>query len=460
MAALAPVHNPANLALYYLGPEVSNDEKYRANARCYGDAQVPAYVPPQYVYNNGTMRCMSEKVDSWMRKPIVTLEMIADESHRMLVRDKFEANIANFFSQILLVYKTGIQFIFHNSADSQIGKPPIASGNLPHWEQWDANGFECAHIASLPSLRAYIPGREGRSIAFGRGSFFQDYANATIWLPKVVNDADSELDIHSRVREDSDSFRFYATRILNGVSLGWYDPKQALIYYLNRAVAHLTCMMEKPLVLERKERKIILSDYLCVTNSYLNKIWWNNYVIKALCCEFNEHDDESTYMSVQQRMHHLFISNMNELRPKIVDIQSLQMNLSYPGQNPSRFINYLNTTLVWNRHLLNFTPTVYHYINTSLNSQNVRIEGLNHLVFLPDETALMNDLRIIFDIKQKVTAARLSMSDRLRALYNSVLDAIKHCTEEPRNMSTIMFTVVLNLSYDPCIYRQQRNIIN
>ena len=442
-----PYHNPLDLAKTYLGPEVDLSDRIRAIDAEYSKNLVPAHVPLQYIYKgDGAYR--SKPVEMLMRHPVTYLNDLYDEAHREVIRNKFRHNIEIFFSQACLLYKTGIQCLFHDAADAQIGGPSVSNDSVPFWERVKNRQFHAAHIASLPTLRVTM-NRQDRGIAFGRGSFFHMSANATMWLPAVVNEVDKNLDSETFTGVENQSFRYHATTYLNSVSHGWYNPKVALQWYLYKALCHLDLILNKQHI--TPEKRIVAEDYKSVAEFYYTELNRSDYIINALSCEFGYYG-EQLFESVQYRMHKLFKSEMYKLMPVRYDTSHLEARLRTPW-NPSRFTNYLNysSQVRLENQILEESDTIEKYLAVALLTRNVRIAGLHYLTQIPNEWQLYTDLDKI--TKPKKAIEKQGLSEAVMWLYRETLGSIYSASgvRHPQNMKTIMVRVLVGLSNDPRI---------
>lgn len=391
---------------------------------------VPARVPTLLIDNT---------IKGYLGKPVEEVAIHRPVTRSLLIalkediKDLFEGRIARFWSQALLVYKTGLQFFLHDSADAQIGK---ISSPSKYSRQYAA-----VHMSTLPALRVKTPNSD-KIIAFGQGSFFHSYDNATIWLPAVVNQVDSSLDRHSRITKDDEySFREKTIALLSLLSADCVSLKTSLKLFLYFALIHLENLLEST---KEELNTLVLEYYIEVVNSYLKSLKESDYIIKALSgvIKMVHLDDETLYNLVQQQMHQLLISDMQKISPPVIVDPNLT-HLLTTNVNPSRFKNFLEQSILElirsNKNLI--TTTTLSYVKRSLLAANVRSVGLEYLAKIADQTELNKDLKVVLTEKL--------IPSRLQAMFNEIIYAISNNTKKPRRKEFIVVAVITELSRDP-----------
>jgi len=275
MSSQANAVNLSNSSSEYLGPYLP-----RGMNRVvfdYDDKQAPApgYIPPLL---------LKERVRYC---PEVTQELLTRLQDDL--KNHFEYRIQVLFQQMLLVYKTGVVFENYAKADCQIGEG--ASEGDRH--------YVAAHSSTLPTLRVGSPG--GPSISFGWGTFFYRTWNATIYLPEVVNQADSAID-RSTMTDEKESIRDFTTALLNSVSQGKKTPGEGLSDFVKTALRPVRYLYEHA---ENEERRLIFNTYLEIGEFYRDKLE-TGFLIQKLCfADEKTRATEEFYLKVQAPMRKL-----------------------------------------------------------------------------------------------------------------------------------------------------------
>ena len=429
-----PYHNLLDLAQPYEPRANLPDTPTKARDKYnYSQNLAPAYIPKIYI-SSADYNDPSKPVERSMIRPDVTLRNLKKLAHRMIVKDKYEVCIAIFFSQACFFYNTKIRLSYKCNADAEVGVP-----NNSNKSNTDGK-FEAAHIATLPTLRIHRDNQE-QPIVFGKGSSFHLCANATMWLPKVVNKVDSDLD----GKEKNKLLRRSAIKILNAVSRGKYNPKEALLRYLAKAISRLEVILARSEI--TPEKRIVARGYKKVANSYLSGVKGSDYIIKALSCEF-KYDGEKLFKTVQQRMHKLFISEMRAFIPVKDDLNSLK---EVPQKWKSlKFKKCLKRFFKFNlkHEILKESETIEKYSTIALKDREVRMVGLQYLVRIPNKRQLRNDLEKIINIKDRETIYQKALPYRVIFLYKKILHSIESRVGRPKNMASIMVKVLVSLNDD------------
>lgn len=439
-----PLHQAQAICTSYCGPEVEIGPEFRAKTRKFAENLTFAHVPTPFAYMP-TLKYVAIEVDKLMKKPKVSASLLV--AIKDCIQDQFENRIASFWTQALLVYKTGLQFYFCDHADAQIGGPG-GKGLVPAEERVASRKYAAAHVATLPALRV-VSSNTTKAIAFGQGSFFHHQANATVWLPAVVNLVDSKLDRHARIKGSTRSFRALSTQILNDLARGDFNPQDGLNFFLSNAVGHIQILQ---LTETSKKKQIILQNYLEVAKIYIKKIKASDYIIRALSCQLSTKlHGEEFYMYVQSAMHGLFKEQMQTLQPAVIydPLLAARMNTELHPKRFTKFIKFFFDEEVKNAHSkLKSTPTVDKYVKFSLTNQNVHTAALIYLTKISQDE-LQRDLQCTLEIKRKKTIKKAGLSLSLYAVYDEILKSLAIKISEPQNMSTIVIKILHNISALP-----------
>lgn len=415
---MALSYNPQYLSTQYLGPLVPIEDRSDRKKELFSSNLAPSYVPailldqsPKRINWNGQEYWVPYTwvpTDNLMLRPMVTLDLVyalADD-----IMNQFESRVISFWRQLLLVHRTGIQFLFCDRADLQVGIP--GGSMMPDSAK---NAFECAHTATLPALRAQstLP---GFVIAFGQFSTFHYLDNATTWLPSEVNQVDSALDRYARC--EYIPLRQAATQILNWVSNGCMTPKLGLIWFISYARVHLLAMLGE----ERDAKKnYIINYYGLVVDKFQAFLNEEGFIQKFSSCAL---PDDDLYAVIQKGMHDLFISEMAPKRPCID-----------PGLlNELKNANYyeihmrLQAYTGWEN-----TPAIHKHVNQACLNIFVNVCALNYA-----KCTSIAELDLdLFYLKEKRMTARLSQ------VHSYVMASLSK--QKPHHIHSILFYVLVNL---------------
>lgn len=436
----------------YLGPEIDPSSEFRAADRLYSENLAPAYVPGLLIYKGVKGYC-SRSVDELMLRPPVTIELLT--SLKEDIKNHFEGRIAHFWMCALLIHNTGLLFNFCDAADAQIGGPG-SSRLVPETEVKAAREFAAAHPATLPALQLHIAEKTHKAIAFGRGSFFHRLANATTWLPVVVNQIDTALDrtarLGARYSHYNHSFRYLTTHILNDLSSNLINPHEGLHYFLTYVLDYLPAI---GLSEKRDMREFVINCYREVAESYLKKMYENDFLIKALCGSVTDRSPlEAIYARVQADMHYQFVHEMHALKPIVIADPRLEHQLAV-GVDLSRFKAIIAGFLKEQSEKGAFAVSkkAGQYVKASLQVKNVRIVALQYLTGLADEKSLKKDLEKAVTIKTNAKIEGVRLNAPIFAVYSQIFEALVQggAPKGLRNMNAILIRVLDAVSGDPKI---------
>jgi hypothetical protein len=196
----------------------------------------------------------------------VTLDLI--ESMKSDIEDHAERRIQLFLQQLLLVYKTGIQFEKYR-AYLQVG-----SGNATKGYEYAA-----AHNATLPSL---LCSRAGESVLFAKNTPLAIEWNETALLPTHANQVDSRLDLHHGKLGVNRALRDISIRILNRTAqvTGGITPKEGLQEFL-LSFDQLVGCARTGFTVPAKQR--VLDFYQNPIRSYIQFLQGGDQVLARLC---------------------------------------------------------------------------------------------------------------------------------------------------------------------------------
>lgn len=247
---------------------------------------------------------------------------LASEDLKDDIENHFETRIQLFFLQLLMTYKT--ERIYK-------GFKTYMQGGLK--VKKDSNGLVEAHSCLLPGLsykkltdkKKIEKDGEQESFVFAANSSYEKIFNATVKLPKFVNDVDSLLERVKGTKNGNESFRGYCVRLINLNARGELDPSKAMIKFLKEGSTTIARLLErekyknaqninknKKLNIDKENaKKIVLHLYQDVISSYLDQIddrnffeklalnvqWIPNKYLSLFICTNQEFEQEDLFLN-------------------------------------------------------------------------------------------------------------------------------------------------------------------
>jgi hypothetical protein len=357
-------HNPEAIRYAYLGPIVKNEgERIKVS---FSKAKAPAFVPDLLLWK--AFEWTKHDVENLMMRPSVNFQLLIGLNRE--IQDQFEVRIALFWKQSLFLYKTGLILVFFNGTDAQVGVLGKGVGE-------SLGDFACVHMATNPALRV-LANERGDVAALGQNSFLHMCDNITAWLPKIVNDVDCVLDLHSTV--DGKTFRLTTTQILHEIAGARLSPLDGIKWFLHFASLHLQECYRK---CSSDETRYIVWLYYSVVSIYVQLInEEDDFVLYISGCHADANKpDETVYMEVQARLHAKFIKKMNKLRPHLVAPTEMALsfnNFPYFARKLTEFLNQRRDTL---------KGAIIKHADHCAASSNVRQAAINFFASIESETA-------------------------------------------------------------------------
>lgn len=361
-----------SLAQSYLGP-VLNGQVVRDNPKPFSTNDTHAVVPTRLIHQREDYPELP--VHQIMLRPPVDQALLV--SLKEEIQDHFEGRIANFLIQSVMVYGTGLHFIFNDAADDQYGKPGTYS-KVPKGLPKASRGYAAAHMATLPTL--VVQGAQKVHI-FGKGSFFHKQANATTWLPVVCNQVDSDFDL--KIKCEGQTFREMATTVLNLLASNECEPSYAFDYFLENSVTFLNRSNKQGL------EKQVVGYYQDVATDYLRQVNKSDLLVKTLLGYRRDPDSLAhIYKKAQREVHTLFMREMQALAPVYIPSPQLEQRLKLRSSHPARFRIYLDGYMEG----VKVTKTMQKYIDKAMGDRNAHQKVLIYLVNVKDEQELSTHL--------------------------------------------------------------------
>lgn len=428
MAMPAELHVSTNIVQSYLGPE-RKIEKPRQSPERYSVNDAGGYVPT-ILFDMTIRDPLNKKVEQIMQKPEVTLALLQDLKED--IANHCEYRIQVFFQQMLLVYKTTLEFQFHNAADLQYGK------FINKGQKEQAGDYAGAHSSTLPSLRL-INSNGANPIAFADKSYFHKTWNATVFLPRKVNCIDSAWDKNTVCLEEEQSFRWHSTEILNQLAANAFDPQRGLKIFLKTARRFLSTIES---LNKEEEELFVIKTYRSVVKAYKKQI--NEEVfIKSLCFAPTSKDSlEESYMRVQAGMHKKLIEDMNLLRPQPLELKCKKIMTRRIEKLGPIISAVLDQGFKAGAFIESTKAGVY--VITCLTIIEVRDRTLYYL-------SKTKEKELLEDLEQVMVKA--SIPERMEEVFSTISDTIKRefDVKRPKNMTTIIVKILKQISENPVI---------
>lgn len=217
------------------------------------------------------------------------------------IQDHLELRIQLFASMLLMVYNTGIQFSYSNSAKAQAGVEKKEGLPIQLAE---------AHASTFPCLLFEIEGRN--YILGGGGSSFYHAQNTTGKLPTACNKVDTWIDTN-KASCGGVSLREKAFTFVQRTAGDNPDPTKALINFIDELIRRIS-IFENPKTIKNSQEKLAARFYAEVAAAY--KIQMHDRpreFMKALFHERNSKDpmDTGFYLRLQKRLHEQLINESN-----------------------------------------------------------------------------------------------------------------------------------------------------
>lgn len=419
----------------YLGPKFPNEMNRNSSVYGYAENLAPSYVPTTFFHLTED-RNLKSSVDGLKRKLKVDLALL--KKIRKDIKNHVEYRIQIFFQQLILVFKTKLVFDFCNSAIKQIGSTVCDEAN----ENEDGL-YAAAHSSTLPCLRISDEDDTDNSIVFGLGSSFERDWNATVFLPKVVNDIDSDLDKFYKKCNKEKSFREISTDILNKVSKGKINPKKGLELFLKNGLEYVGELLGKE---DDEEKEYVLKLYKKMMLEYLSGLKENESFFKTLCLRVDPRSveegltEDQCLLKTQKKMHAVFKREMEENRPEEVE-------LDLDGKDPTKYADDVEKLC----ENIELSKSQIRYKNIALLDKKVRALAIQYLADLSSAESLGNDFGQLLKFKTIKTINKYPLPAGILKIHDAVLEKIsKDCkVKSPRNMNLIIVGIIQDIAQYP-----------
>lgn len=193
--------------------------------------------------------------------------------YRKMIREHVERRVLFFFQQMIVCYQTKLHFESVGAQDQ--GKSADAIFMNMNGQKQKYSVRQAAHSCGNPCLVAYDNAQwqmyQAKAIAKPHGFVFlkdTDYyrtVNATMNMPKCINDADREIDektVHSLLRTKGEA-------IINRSSQGLITPDQGIVEYIQESLNEVRAAKQR---LAQAVRDPEVREVLDYYEKYLTKI--------------------------------------------------------------------------------------------------------------------------------------------------------------------------------------------
>jgi hypothetical protein len=163
--------------------------------------------------------------------------------YRQMIREHVERRVLFFFQQLIVCYKTRLHFENVGAQDQGKGTNAIALNVNGQQQKFQVR--QAAHSSTSPCLVAYDAAQwqayeaggapKPQGFVFLKNTDYYRTMNATMNMPKCVNDADREIDEKRR----ESMLRTKAEGIINRAAQGRLTPEQALDEFINEALVEV-----------------------------------------------------------------------------------------------------------------------------------------------------------------------------------------------------------------------------
>ncbi len=274
----------------HLGPMAPNHPETRTCISYSATFDSLSHVPgilideKSYREKTGKTRNLEDYISkSWRYR---RLENFIDDIERHV-----ENRIQLFIHQLFLCYKSNLVFLNETNAAHQVG----LSVHLD-------NCYQAAHSGTLPTLRI-DPCEHGVSrVLFGDNEKVRDLWNTTVLLPRAVNECDSAIDKSRAGGNRGMSFRTYCVDLLNSVSKGEKNPREALVCFLNRIEIILN-KMKSDGKNKNNDSSLILEAYEHVLHRYQSESRSCLDLFKQIFFKFRSRlSEEDFYLAIRDEI--------------------------------------------------------------------------------------------------------------------------------------------------------------
>lgn len=435
----------------YLGPKVIEEDTDRRKS-FYASNEAPSYIPPKLLDLDGE-GAHKKDVDDLVNSTLITQESTLEflQSIKSDIKNHAEYRLQVFFQQLLIVYRTKFVFQECGTAEAQVGGKGIASDRK----------YAAAHSSTLTCLR--FNETKNKIVSFINGAFFHKTWNATVLLPRPVNEVDSDLDWRTK-DANGITFRSQCIDILNKVSEGTYTPRKGFVKFIRQALTDLKRLKANN---EDPQRLFVIKMYKYMFKQYREQVLEGDEIIKSLTFVPSnlETVTKKYFLRVQASMHKKIKREMSlaqcgeEITKKLEDLkikqrlpEITQWAIVKMGQLKGNTTEAIHKALCGsNGNFVQIRNTAAKYKILCICTKKVRVAVQSYLNGVQDVKIFQKDLSILRkNVWTKETLK--TMSKPLKKVYDVVIDVIK---KKPQQLHMIMLHLLYDLSFKQNVVLQK-----
>ncbi len=268
------------------------------------------------------------------------------EDYEEMITEHVERRVLFFFQQLIAVYKTKLYFESVGASDQAVSATAVAV--KVNGSTQELTKRQAAHSSTHPRLIAYDSqawkkykeqgGPKPEGFVFLKGTDYYRTQNATMNMPKAINDADREIDektAFSKLREKS-------AVVVNKTSRGDLTPDQGIIEFCTEALGEVRAAKAR-LAAANKDPAVqkVLSQYEDNLVEIMQQVKNDPLFLgNFLNIKFADHlDAKST--GVLLKIRYAAIRNLNikqaELIQKVEIVRKRVLNAVTHGRKPDYF---------------------------------------------------------------------------------------------------------------------------
>lgn len=422
------------------------------------------------VFKDSSSKQILQFNDSFYNNPLITHAMpsyvqLAKE-YKGMMREHIERRVLFFFQQLIVCYQTKLHFESVGAQDQASSASSIFV--KIKGEQQKLTVRNAAHSSTSPCLVAYDNQEwqqykaglkvKPQGFVFLKGTDYYRTANATMNMPRMINEADREID-----EKTSESLlRGKSEAIINKVAQGDLTPDAGLIQFLEDAILAVEDAQER---LANKDKDPDVQEVLKYYLKYLNKClgviesdstFLGNFL--NIKIDSSEHDDAarriilnirySAIRNVQLEQSKL-IQKVEALKKEIFDgLDGTKKPDNFDAAFRTKMIEAARTDLDRQRleKLLNFSPENFKaQLSKSINTKFTNTLGLlsphtNRIQFVVQE--ILQDMRHLrtqeqYDRAQILKALRKMKQWTQKELGAAVKNLFAHAAASQPTISRI-----------------------
>lgn len=344
-------------------------------------------------------------------------EEIIDDYQEM-IKDHVERRIQFFFQQLIICYQTKLHFKTVGASDQAKSAEAITlrvkSKNPVHIKR------NAAHSSTAPRLIAYEKEGAATGFVFLKGTDYYRTQQATMNMPRWINDADREIDEktqHSLLREK-------AEHLLNRASQGAITPDEGIKLFAKEALVEIDKGIRRATSVVAKVLELYQAHFLHFQENVQND---PDFLQKFLNCKFKSAQDEKSKRVILNMRYKAIRDVQVDQAALIQKVEAVRLEVLPKGRKPDFFKEAFRTLLIESagtpgdrqrlEKLYNFSPESFlaQYPNAQVTKFNKTKEGLkahaDKIEFVAKE--ILSDMR---HLRTKEQYLRAEITKELRVL--------------------------------------------